>query len=49
MEGSIGYDLGHYYQSRDKALADLHERANRERESLESGKSRKARSRDDAR
>jgi len=49
MEGRTGYDWGHYYQSRDKALADLHERANNERENLASGKSRKAKNRDDAR
>ncbi len=49
MEGRTGYDIGHYFGSREKALADLHKRADTERENLDSGKSAKPRNRDDAR
>jgi hypothetical protein len=47
MEGRIGYDLGHYFADRSKALADLHARANRERTGIAPDRVR--RSRDDAR
>ena len=49
LEGRSGYDLGHYFSDRDKALADLHTRADRERESTSPVKSPKPRNRDDAR
>ncbi len=49
MEGRTGFDLGHYFTDRDRAVADLHKRADNERESLASGKSAKRRNRDDAR
>ncbi len=46
-EGRTGYDHGHYMNDREAALADLHKRADRERESLSSGRGTKKR--DDAR
>jgi hypothetical protein len=49
LEGRSGYDLGHYFSDRDKALADLHTRADRERESTSPVKALKPRNRDDAR
>lgn len=49
LEGRSGYDLGHYFSDRDKALADLHTRADRERESISPVKAPKPRNRDDAR
>ena len=49
FEGRSGYDLGHYFSDRDKALADLHTRADRERESTSPVKAPKPRNRDDAR
>lgn len=49
LEGRSGYDLGHYFSDRDKALADLHTRADRERESTSPVKAPKPRNRDDAR
>lgn len=48
-EGRSGYDLGHYMNDRDKAMADLHTRADSEREGASPNKTRKPRDRDDAR
>jgi hypothetical protein len=47
MEGREGYDLGHYFDSREKALVDLNKRAEKERNNQEPDKSK--RNRDDAR
>ncbi len=49
LEGRSGYDLGHYFSDRDRALADLHTRADREREATSPVKAPKPRNRDDAR
>ena len=40
IEGRSGYDLGHYYNDRDKAFADLHTRANKERTNTMSDKTK---------
>jgi hypothetical protein len=42
-EGREGYDLGHYFDNRDKALSDLHKRAEKERGSQRPDKSRRNR------
>ena len=49
FEGRTGYDHGHYFNSRDKALADLHTRANGERENNSQSQTRQPKSRNDAR
>lgn len=49
LEGRFGYDLGHYFSNRDKALTDLHTRAEREREDISPVKAVKPRNKDDAR
>jgi hypothetical protein len=49
LEGRSGYDLGHYFSNRDKALDDLHTRADREREDISPIKAVKPKNRDDAR
>lgn len=49
LEGRSGYDLGHYFSDKDKALADLHTRADREREDTSPIKAPKHKSRDDTR
>jgi hypothetical protein len=49
FEGRTGYDLGHYFSYRDKALADLYTRADREREDISPIKALKTKNRDDAR
>jgi len=49
IEGRSGYDLGHYFNNRDKALADLYARADKERENTQPYKSHKSKNRDDAR
>ena len=38
LEGRTGYDHGHYFDNRDKALADLNTRAENERELIASGR-----------
>ena len=47
FDGRTGYDWGHYYQSLEKALADLHKRADKERENA--NPNRKTKTRDDTR
>ncbi|MDR1320298.1 MAG: hypothetical protein LBK56_02580 [Gracilibacteraceae bacterium] len=47
LEGREGYDLGNYFQSRERAMADLKRRAERERSGRAPDKAR--RNRDDAR
>ncbi|MDF1494574.1 hypothetical protein [Caproiciproducens sp. CPB-2] len=49
LEGRSGYDLGHYFSDRDRALADLHTRADSEREATSPVKARNPKNRDDAR
>jgi len=49
IEGRPGYDVGHYFDSREKALADLQARANKERDQTAPDKARKTRSRNEAR
>jgi hypothetical protein len=46
-DGREGYDVGHYFQSREKAMADLHRRAEKERDGQVPDKAK--RNRDDAR
>ena len=48
-EGRTGYDHGHYFDNRDKALADLNARVEKEREYTSSDKARAAKNRNDAR
>jgi hypothetical protein len=43
--GRSGYDLGHYHQSREAAVKDLHDRANNARENQALGLNRKAKNR----
>ncbi len=49
LEGRSGYDLGHYFSDRGRALADLHTRVDREREDISPVKAIKPKNRDDAR
>lgn len=49
LEGRSGYDLGHYFNDRGKALTDLHARADRERQNTNPDKPRQSKNRDDAR
>jgi hypothetical protein len=47
LEGREGYDVGHYFEDRGQALADLHKRADKERDGQAPDKTK--RSRDEAR
>jgi hypothetical protein len=49
LDGRSGFDHGHYHNQRNEALSDLQNRANKERESMGSNKTRKQKSRDEAR
>jgi len=49
LENRTGYDWGNYFISRDKALADLHNRVNKEHEYALPNKTRASRNRNDAR
>ena len=49
LEGRTGYDHGHYFNDRDKAIADLNARAEKERDSTSPDKARAQRTRNDAR
>jgi hypothetical protein len=48
-EGRSGYDWGHYFSTHDKALEDLHARADRERDNISPDKTRKVKNRGNAR
>lgn len=49
LKGRSGYDLGHYFTDREKALGDLHSRVDKERENTLPDKTRKSNNRDDSR
>ena len=47
LEGRAGYDLGHYFNNKDRAIVDLHTRADTERENTGTDRIRKSKTRDD--
>ncbi|MDR1558993.1 MAG: hypothetical protein LBS84_04690 [Clostridiales bacterium] len=49
LEGRPGYDIGRYFSSREKALTNLHTRADKERGNILPDRARKGISREDAR